>query len=107
MYGPLCRDAIDAALALPHGKLPSYPRTRSPKKSAQTLERIKVLKKMREKLSVSLGMEPGFLINNHLITAIALKNPRTLADLDGVDNLRNWQKQALGETILKTLGGNR
>lgn len=104
MYGPLCQEAIIAALALPHGELPTYPKTRLPRKSPQVLERIESLKKMREKLSVSIGMEPGFLINNNLISALAFENPRTLPALEKMGALRNWQIEALGDEIIKHLG---
>ncbi|MBA3009251.1 MAG: HRDC domain-containing protein [Proteobacteria bacterium] len=104
MYGHLCQEAISSALALAHGELPSYPKTRMPKKNPQVLERIDLLKKMRDKLSISIGMEPGFLINNTLISAIAFENPGTLAALGNMENIRNWQLEALGEDILKTLG---
>lgn len=104
MYGSLCQEAISSALALSHGELPSYPKTRLPRKSPQVLERIDILKKMRERLSVSLGMEPGFLINNALISAIAFENPRTQADLGRLDAMRNWQVEALGDEIIKRLG---
>lgn len=107
MYGHLCQEAIAFAMALPHGKLPAYPKIRLPRKSPQELDRINRLKKMREHASVSLGMEPGFLINNNLISAIAFENPRTQADLGQLGLLRNWQMEALGAEIIKTLGHNR
>jgi ribonuclease D len=48
-------------------------------------------------------MEPGFLINNATITALAQENPATRADLDAMDLLRHWQKEALGDAVLATL----
>jgi len=103
MYGSLCVDAIKEALALPHGELPSYPRIRAPRKTPKVLNRIDQLKKMREKSSVSVGMEPGFLINNNLICAIALANPATKEDLAEIEPIRTWQVAALGNDILTTL----
>ncbi len=104
MYGVLCQEAISSALALSHVELPSYPKVRMPRKNPQVLERINLLKKMREKLSVSIGMESGFLINNNLISTVAFENPRTKAVLENLENIRNWQVEALGDEILKTLG---
>ncbi|MCP3944361.1 MAG: ribonuclease D [Desulfobacteraceae bacterium] len=104
MYGHLCQEAIVAALALSPGQLPSYPKVRMPRKNPKVLERINLLKKMREKLSISIGMESGFLINNNLISAIAFANPRTHAALENLENMRNWQREALGDEIIKTLG---
>lgn len=107
MYGHLCQQAISSALALAHQDLPSYPKTSMPRKDPQVMGRINRLKKMREKLSLSIGMEPGFLINNNLITALAFANPGTLEALGQFNEIRNWQRQVLGEEIIKTLGACR
>jgi ribonuclease D len=103
MYGQQCVQAIEDAMALPHKGLPSYPKTVMPRKTPQVMARITALKGMREKQSEALGMEPGFLINNATLTALAIENPATRADQDATGLLRNWQKEALGDTILKTL----
>jgi ribonuclease D len=103
MYGQQCVQAIEDAMALPHKGLPSYPKTVMPRKTPQVMARITALKAMREKQSEALGMEPGFLINNATLTALAIENPATRADQDATGLLRNWQKEALGDTILKTL----
>ena len=103
MYGKLCLGAIKTAMALPHKELPSYPRTRMPRKTPKVLNRIDQLKKVREKSSVSIGMEPGFLMNNNLISAIAFANPGTKEGLAEIEPIRRWQVQALGDDILKVL----
>ncbi|MDD9301259.1 MAG: ribonuclease D [Desulfobacter sp.] len=103
MYGEACVHAIKEGLALAHKDLPSYPRTPTPRKTPKVMERIKQLKKMREKYSVSVGMEPGFLINNNLITTLALANPDEEKDLFGIEGMRKWQVQALGDAITQTL----
>jgi ribonuclease D len=103
MYGSQCLQAIDRALALPHRDLPAYPKTVMPRKTPAVLARIDALKKMRETQSVRLGMEPGFLINNSTIVALALEKPVTRADLDALGVLRNWQIEALGDALLAVL----
>jgi ribonuclease D len=103
MYGHLCRKAIDTAMALPHKDLPAYPKTVMPRKTPEVMARITALKKMREKKSDSLGIEPGFLINNTTIMALALEKPSTREDLDAMGLLRNWQKEILGDAVLETL----
>ncbi|HCY83505.1 MAG TPA: ribonuclease D [Desulfobacteraceae bacterium] len=104
MYADLCVEAIRSALALPHKALPSYPRTRMPRKTPKILERIKRLKQMRERCSESIGMEPGFLINNAMISTLAFTAPASEAELAAIENMRAWQVEALGEDILTTLG---
>ncbi len=103
MYGTLCVNAVNTALNLPHKELPSYPRTLMPRKTPEVLNHIDMLKKMREKASAEMGMEPGFLLNNNLISAIAVAGPSDMAALGKIDNIRNWQVAVLGDRILKTL----
>jgi ribonuclease D len=103
MFGNLCVQAIADAMALPHKDLPAYPKTTMPRKTPEIMARINVLKKMREKKSDSLGIEPGFVINNTTITALAVEKPATREDLDAMGLLRNWQKEVLGDDILETL----
>ena len=103
MYGQLCVKAIETALALPHRELPSYPRTRMPRKTSQVLGRIDALKKMREAASQALAMEPGFLINNNMIAAVAADKPTSQEDLLQISGMRNWQVEALGDRIMDTL----
>jgi len=107
MYGTLCCDAIVAAINLEHKDLPSYPKTRRPRKDPRVQKRIDNLKKMREKLSISLGMEPGLLLNNAAIGLIAFENPASTKDLVKLESIRNWQVEAMGESILTTLGYSR
>lgn len=103
MYGRYCVEAVTTALNLPHKELPSYPRTRMPRKTPKVLRRIEMLKKMREHASETVGMEPGFLINNSLISAIAFEGPADRAALAEIETMRNWQVEVLGDDILNTL----
>lgn len=104
MYGHLCVEAVEKALELEHKALPSYPKTRRPKKDYKVQDRIERLKKMREKLSGSMGIEPGFLLNNAAIDTIAFKNPKTLEALLNIEQVRHWQVESMGEKIMSTLG---
>ncbi len=103
MYGTLCVNAVNTAMNLPHKELPSYPKSSMPRKTPKVLAHIDRLKKMREKASVEIGMEPGFLLNNSLISAIAFAAPSDMAALGKIDKIRNWQVAVLGDKILKTL----
>jgi hypothetical protein len=49
-------------------------------------------------------IEPGFLLNNAVINAIALENPATLEDLLNIENIRHWQVEAIGEDVITSLG---
>jgi ribonuclease D len=45
-------------------------------------------------------MEPGILINNALINDLALKNPRSLEEMEGIPGLKKWFKNHFGREIL-------
>lgn len=103
MYGSLCVESIVRALNTAHKDLPSYPKMRRPKRNEVAEQRIERLKKMREKLSLSMDMEPGLLLNNASIEGIAVKNPGNGEELLKIDSIRHWQVEAMGEDILSTL----
>lgn len=100
MYGKLCLTVIKEAMNMDEQELPVYPVKKRYIKDEQVEKRIKQLKKMREKYSRELDIEPGFLLNNALIEDIAIKNPNTLEDLENLNTIRDWQIEVLGETIL-------
>ncbi|MCP4114814.1 MAG: ribonuclease D [Desulfobacteraceae bacterium] len=103
MYGNHCVKAITQGLELPEKELPVYPRRRTPGVAMEVPERIRALKQMRISASNRTGIEPGVLINNTLITAIAIAAPKNIDDLKQVNGIRNWQMEALTDDILRTL----
>ncbi|MDY0221978.1 MAG: HRDC domain-containing protein [Desulfobacterium sp.] len=103
MYGTQCVAAIMEGLKTPEKKLPLYPKKRIPEMPPQVPERIRSLKEMRIAASNRTQIEPGFLLNNTLITAIALASPETPEELAKLDGMRNWQMEALADDILSTL----
>ncbi|MCG6906357.1 MAG: HRDC domain-containing protein [Desulfobacteraceae bacterium] len=94
---------VAEAEALPPNRLPRYPRTRVPAVGPEVANRAEALKRWREKRGSALGLSPGLLCNNTLITALAARNPRRPADLDSLPDLKNWQKQVFGDEILQVL----
>lgn len=103
MYGSFCVQAITKAMELEDEQLPLYPRTKRAKRDFKVEKRIIRLKKMREKLSISMGIEPGFLLNNALISSIALQKPANSAQLLNIEHVRHWQVENIGENILEAL----
>jgi ribonuclease D len=94
---------VAEAEALPPNRLPRYPRMRVPAVGPKVANRAEALKRWREKRGSALGLSPGLLCNNTLITALAVRNPRRPADLDSLPDLKNWQKQIFGDEILQVL----
>jgi ribonuclease D len=99
-YGkPLVRE-IERAMALPEKDLPVYPRKEKPDWPASVRRRVKALKDWRDKRAKDLGLEPGVLLNNALINALALQNPRSLKEMEEIPGMKGWLKDQFGQEIL-------
>jgi hypothetical protein len=48
----------------------------------------------------TLGMEPGILLNNALINALALKNLRSITEMEEIPGLRKWLVDHFGREII-------
>jgi ribonuclease D len=103
MYGELCVDAVKNALSSDEEKMPLYPKNKTLRLTNAEHRRIKELKKMREKRGEELMLEHGFLINNALITQLAVKNPLTKEELASIQQMRKWQIEALSDSIVSVL----
>ncbi|BCR03105.1 ribonuclease D [Desulfuromonas versatilis] len=103
-YGKQMLQAIERGLNLPQDQLPVYPRSPRPERDPEADRRLALLKEMRTAKAGALGMDPGILINNTLLELISRNPPRKTADLEGFDGMKNWQREVLGEEIVKTLG---
>jgi ribonuclease D len=47
-----------------------------------------------------LGLEPGVILNNALINALASKNPRSLKEIEEIPGMKGWQKDQFKQEIL-------
>jgi ribonuclease D len=107
MYGQAVAAAVSSALDIPEDRLPVYPRKKTPPVSPAVPPRLQALKAWREKVAADLQIEPGVLINNALLNAIATENPRSEGQLAGIEGMKNWQMAALGADVLAVLKGGR
>jgi ribonuclease D len=97
---------IDKALTLSEEALPVYPRKARQSISPRVAKRVKALKQWREQRANSLDIDPALVCTNAQIESIALAHPKKMRDLEGIDEVRTWQKQIFGREIcvlLKTI----
>lgn len=99
-YGTRLVREIRRAMAIPDEDLPNYPRQARPDLPSAVRKRIKALKNWRELRAKDLQMEPGILMNNALINALALKNPGSLNEIEEIPGLKGWFKNHFGREIL-------
>jgi len=99
-YGTRLLQEIHRAMALPDEDLPVYPREARPEVSLPVRQRVKTLKTWRDMQAKTLGMEPGILLNNALINDLALKNPRSMKEMESIPGLKKWRQNHFGREIL-------
>ncbi|MBA4394496.1 MAG: 3'-5' exonuclease [Desulfobacca sp.] len=102
-YGTRLLKEIKRAMAIPDEDLPTYPRQGRPDLSSPARQRIKTLKKWQDRQAKVLEIEPGIFMSNALINALALKNPRSLKEMEGIPGLRRWLLDYFGPEILASL----
>ena len=99
-YGTRLLKEIHHAMAIPEEDLPVYPREARPDLSTSVRKRVKALKTWRDMRAKHLGLEPGILMNNALINAFALKNPRSIKEMGEIPGLKKWLEDHFGQEIL-------
>ncbi|MGK2944448.1 MAG: ribonuclease D [Desulfuromonadales bacterium] len=102
-YGRSLLEAVRDGLNIPEAELPEIPRQPRRAKDPGLEDRVKILKKWRQKEAAKYALEPGVLINNVALEALAMAKPQSAVELDEVVGLKNWQKQVLGEGLLGAL----
>ncbi len=103
MYGNDLIELVAGALNMPDNKLPVYPKKRPQTFPNETPKRINALKSWRASKVRALGIDPGIICNNVLITSIAIQNPVDRRALGRIKEMKNWQKKEFGEEIISLL----
>jgi len=105
-YGTRLLQEIQRAMAIPDKDLPVHRREPKPGLSSAIRNRVKALKEWRDRRAENLGIEPGTLLNNTLINALAVQNPRTIYEMEEIPGLKKWLQDHFGPEILaaQTMG---
>ena len=103
MYGNDLVELVAGALKIPDNNLPVYPKKKPQIFPNEVPKRIKALKSWRTSKGRALGMDPGIICNNALITAIAIQNPMNGRAMGRIKEMKNWQKKEFGPEIITLL----
>jgi ribonuclease D len=103
MYGSDLTKVVAKTLKISESEHPVFPSQKPPVLPNGVPAKIKALKSWRASKASALGIDPGMLCNNVLITAIAVKNPGDSKSLETVKEMKRWQKQAFGAEIIRVL----
>jgi ribonuclease D len=103
MYGRQVLAAIGSAAKIPPKDLPAYPRRKAPRMPAAAAERVKSLKKWRDRQAKKLSMDPALVLTKLLINTLAVQRPLKLADLSRIKDIKKWQIREFGKEIMEVL----
>ena len=107
IYGRKLIATIQESLEIPAGELPVYPRKKAPRISFTAAERVKALKKWRDRQAHTLAIDPALICTRALISAIAVKNPLKMKELADIKEMKNWQRKEFGHEIITVLQQKR
>jgi len=102
-FGRVLLAAVAKGRNIPGEELPLFPRLPRKERDPAREDRFKLLKKWREQEARKYALDPGVLINNFALDALALANPQSRAELDKVAGLKRWQQAELGAGLLGAL----
>jgi ribonuclease D len=102
-WGVAMLAAVSRALALDESALPELPRHTRPVIPGAMSRRIDKLRRWRGGATERVGLEPGVLLPNRLITTIAEAAPRTLEELAAVEGIRRWRVATFGAELLAAM----
>jgi ribonuclease D len=102
-WGHALMAAIERARALDDRALPQWPRRPRPSVPGAVSRRIEALRKWRAASTERLGLEPGLLLPNRLISVIAEAAPRSTEALMALDGVRRWRAEHFGRELIAAL----
>ncbi|HET7585036.1 MAG TPA: ribonuclease D [Gemmatimonadaceae bacterium] len=98
-------NAVRLGLAVPESELPRFPRAPRWERDPDFDQRVARLRAVRDTAAHRLDLDPGVLCSRDRLEAIARRRPRTVEELAGVEDLRRWQVEQLGEELLRAVKG--
>jgi ribonuclease D len=100
-------EAVKRGLAVPENALPKFPKAARWDRDPDFDSRVNALKTVRDAAATRLDLDPGVLCSRDRMEAVARKKPETREQLEEVHELRNWQREVLGEGFLKALKAHK
>ncbi len=97
--------AVRRGLAVPEAELPRFPAPKRWERDPAVETRAERLRQRRNQRAADLDLDAGFLISRAVLDDIARRNPASTDELMAIPDLRNWQVEAFGDDILRSLRG--
>jgi len=96
-------EAIARGRALPEDALPQLPHVPRPVVAEATRRRIDALRAWRTAEAKRLAVDVSVVLPQRLLERVAEVAPRTAADLERVEGLRRWRREAFGDALVRAV----
>ena len=95
--------AVARGVAAPTSSIPVFERGRRPPPDLAYEARLERLKVARNQAAERIPLAPGVLCANGLLEAVARLEPKGVEELAKVEGMRRWQREVLGEDLLRAV----
>ena len=102
-FGKEILDAVQKGMKVPQEKLPRLPERVHQRRDLEAERILRRFKTARDRRAEEVGMDPGFLLPNASLKALARIKPRDLAAIEDSGLLRKWQFEVMGKTLLECI----
>jgi ribonuclease D len=102
-YGPALIAVIKDAMQLPESELPVYPRHKAPVLPPKVPDRIRALRKWRDKKAAELKIDPTLLLTKAMLASLAIAKPLSQKKLIQIEEINHWRREVLGPDIVRIL----
>jgi ribonuclease D len=99
-HGAEIVEAVKQGKSVPEKELPRLRRGKRPSLDSGYDQRLERLRQLRKERAEATGLEAGLLCPNGTLQAIARTAPTSAAALRGVEELRRWQREVLGDRAI-------
>jgi ribonuclease D len=93
--------AVARGVRAPVDSIPVFERSRRPPPDLAFEARLERLKAARNAVAERLPLAPGVLCPNGTLEAISRVEPTNVAQLSAVEGMRAWQREVLGEELVR------
>jgi len=99
-YGKELIAAVERGRAVPESELPRVRRSKRPEPDPAYDQRLERLKQLRNERAEAVGLDPGLVCPNGSLQAVARAEPESKSALGRVEELRRWQREAIGDQAI-------
>jgi ribonuclease D len=95
--------AVDKGHKVPAAKLPRFTRQEQQRRDLAAERILRNLKTIRDNKAEELKLDPGFLMPNAVLKAIAKTKPETMAQMEKSGLLKDWQMEVMGHSLVEAV----